>query len=66
LLSHLFLDFFTHGEDWAPQLLYPWSDWRVSPFGEWEWFNRTWWAGFCLTLNWSIVWLSLSGIGSLS
>lgn len=66
LLSHLFLDFFTHGEEWAPRLLYPWSDARVSPFGEWEWFNRTWWAGFCLTLNWSIVWLSLSGIGSLS
>lgn len=67
LLSHLFLDFFTHGDAWAPRLLYPWSDAYVSPLcGEWEWFNRTWWAGFCLTLNWSIIWLSLSGIGSPS
>lgn len=53
LLSHLVLDLPTHGPGWAPPLLYPWDPWRFSFGDEWEFFNRSWWRGFMLTLLWS-------------
>lgn len=57
LLSHLLLDLPTHGPVWAPPLLFPISDHRFSFGKEWEWFSRTWWLGFLITITWSTIWL---------
>lgn len=57
LLSHILLDLPTHGKQWAPPLLYPFSEQRYSFGTEWEWFNRSWWQGLVLTLIWSLAWL---------
>lgn len=57
LLSHLLLDLPTHGPKWAPPLFYPWSELRYGWGEEWEWFSRSWWIGFGITLVWSITWL---------
>lgn len=54
-LSHLVLDFVTHGHTWAPRLLHPFSSARPRSFEEWEWGNRSWWGGFWLAYLWSIV-----------
>jgi membrane-bound metal-dependent hydrolase YbcI (DUF457 family) len=58
-LSHLILDIPTHGEHWAPTLLWP-SQKRFSAGEEWEWFNRSWFAGLQLSFLWGIAWLLLS------
>lgn len=56
LVSHLFLDFFTHGVSWGSPLLYPFSHYRFSPLGEeWEFFNDVWWLGLFLAVSWCIV-----------
>lgn len=60
LLSHILLDLPTHGKHWAPPLLYPFTKTRYSCGTEWEWFNRSWWQGFVLTLLWSLAWLFVS------
>lgn len=52
LLSHLFLDVPTHGKQWAPPLLFPFFDYRVSAGEEWEFFNASWKRGFVLTILW--------------
>lgn len=59
LLSHLVLDLPTHGEQWGPTLLYPYSDKRFSMGEEWEFFNFSWWRGLCLTGIWIVVCLAL-------
>lgn len=63
LLSHLFLDIPTHGDKWAPPLLYPFSKERSGCGTEWEFFNGTWWFGLALTATWSGACWSLSVIG---
>ena len=65
LLSHLLLDIPTHGKEWAPTLLYPLSEKRYSYGEEWEWFNRSWIIGLCMTIMWSAIWFALAyrGIG---
>lgn len=60
LLSHLLLDLPTHGSEWAPPLLYPWSNKRFSYGEEWEWFSPDWWIGLYITLVWSVSWLLLA------
>lgn len=60
VLSHILLDLPTHGRQWAPPLLYPFSERRYSMGTEWEWFNRSWWLGLGLTLLWSLAWLSVT------
>lgn len=58
LLSHILLDIPTHGEKWAPPLLFPISRQRASLFGlEWEWFNLAWWRGLCFTFIWIFLWV---------
>lgn len=53
IVSHLILDMPTHGDDWAPTLMWP-SKFRYSiGHDEWEWFNETWWFGLLLTFLWS-------------
>ncbi len=65
--SHIVLDAVTHGNAWCPRLLYPSEMHRGSPFGEWEWFNRSWWFGLSIALIWICVCLLLSfDIGSPS
>lgn len=48
--SHIFLDFFTHGKDFAPRLFYPFSDYRITIFQEWEFFNKSFWIGLFIVL----------------
>lgn len=60
LLSHLVLDLPTHGEQWAPPLLYPFRKTRFSMGEEWEFFNVPWIIGFLITLTWCEIWLLLS------
>ena len=55
LLSHLVLDLPTHGPDWAPPLLLPYSKRRFSFGKEWEFFNSSWYIG----LNIATIWSSL-------
>lgn len=48
--SHIVLDIMTHDRVFAPRLLYP-LPWRMrAPFGEWEYFNRSWFLGAGVTL----------------
>jgi membrane-bound metal-dependent hydrolase YbcI (DUF457 family) len=63
--SHIVLDVPTHGERWAPPLMWP-SKRRYSMGDEWEWFNYSWFHGAFLAILWIIVCLplSLSHIGS--
>lgn len=51
-LSHILIDLVTHGNDWAPRPLYPFSD-RVFRLNipEWEFFNSTWKFGLVLSLG---------------
>jgi hypothetical protein len=66
LLSHLILDMPTHGDKWAPPLLFPFDSMRFSCGEEWEWFNRSWCLGLLLTLCWSAAWFSFAlATGSL-
>jgi hypothetical protein len=66
LLSHLLLDIPTHGEQWAPPLLFPFDLHRFSYGEEWEWFNPSWCFGFLLTIFWSSIWFSFALVtGSL-
>jgi membrane-bound metal-dependent hydrolase YbcI (DUF457 family) len=60
VLSHILLDFPTHGPRWAPTLLYPFSSERFGIGSEWEWFNKTWWLGLGLTAIWSLTWLAVA------
>ena len=53
LLSHTVLDVPTHGPDWAPRLLYPYSEVRLLCFKEWEFFNCSWFLGLSFALLWS-------------
>lgn len=57
LVSHLALDVPTHGKEWAPTLLWPFSYRRYSLGTEWEFFNTSWSNGLDLTIIWSILWL---------
>lgn len=58
VLSHIILDYPTHGPRWAPTLFYPMSKARFGHgLQEWEWGNATWWRGLVLTLIWSLAWL---------
>lgn len=59
LLSHILLDLPTHGETWAPPLLYPFSNKRFSLGYEWEWFSVSWWVGLLLTFAWIILWIKI-------
>lgn len=59
LLSHLVLDAPTHGEQWAPPLLYPYSDARFSFGQEWEFFNLPWLCGLWVSFLWIILVSSL-------
>lgn len=44
--SHIFLDTFTHGDQWAPRPIYPLSDFHFKlGVEEWEFFNTTWFLG---------------------
>lgn len=53
--SHLFLDVFTHGEEWGATLFWPFSPMRVSvaPL-DWEFFNYVWVVGLCIAAWWII------------
>ena len=55
LLSHLFLDWLTHGDDWAPPLAYPFRKRFNAGFGEWEWFDDVWWLGASAAFAWCLV-----------
>lgn len=56
LVSHLYLDFFTHGPIWGSPILYPFSKRRFSPLGEeWEFFNEVWWVGLFLAVCWCFI-----------
>jgi membrane-bound metal-dependent hydrolase YbcI (DUF457 family) len=66
ILSHLLLDLPTHGDKWAPPLLYPFDSMRFSYGEEWEWFNIEWWRGALLTLLWITICFNFAlAIGSL-
>lgn len=55
-MSHIILDIPTHGQVWAPRLFLPFDkNPTFTCFQEWEWFNHTWWAGFRVSLLWSIL-----------
>jgi membrane-bound metal-dependent hydrolase YbcI (DUF457 family) len=61
IISHLVLDIPTHGEQWAPPLLFPFDRHRFSYGGEeWEWFNPVWCFGFLITMVWSSIWFSVA------
>lgn len=60
LLSHLTLDIPTHGMQWAPRVLYPYSHKPLLNCGEWEFFNRQWFVGLGITIGWIITWLLLA------
>lgn len=49
-LSHIVLDFFTHGGDFSPQIFFPISKWRCKYFKEWEFFNSSFWFGISIVL----------------
>jgi len=60
--THIALDIPTHGETFAPRLLYPLSDWHIPGVGEWEFFNRTYWLGIAVTI---LAWIVRLLIGFL-
>jgi hypothetical protein len=60
LFSHLLLDLFTHGKEWGPPLFYPLNNKRYTFTQEWEWFNASWFLGFCITISWSLTWFGLA------
>ena len=57
-LSHIALDVPTHGELWAPRLMYPFSQFKLGNFIEWEFGSRTWYFGSFLTLVWIAICLA--------
>lgn len=66
IMSHLLLDLPTHGEEWAPPLLYPFDPHRFSMGEEWEWFNMSWGLGFLINFCWISSCFSYAlAIGSL-
>jgi len=54
-MSHFVLDFFTHGSTFAPRFFYPLSDFHVTEFEEWEFFNYHWWMGLLVSVYWVII-----------
>lgn len=48
--SHLLLDWPTHKSTFCQRPFYPLSNWRLRGFGEWEFFNRYWGIGLCVSL----------------
>ncbi len=58
LLSHFYLDFFTHRGVWTVRLFWPWGK-TFKSGGEWEFFNRAWLAGIGFAVIWSFVWLQI-------
>lgn len=67
LFSHLALDLPTHGDKWAPPLLYPFDSMRFSCGEEWEFFNLSWFRGFLFTLLWITICFNFAlAIGSPS
>lgn len=65
-VSHLVLDLPTHGEYWAPTLLYPHPRrFRMGQCGEWEFFNVNWYRGLIYASLWSATCILLLVIGSL-
>ena len=48
--SHIILDIPTHGPVWSPNLLYPVHKKGFSCFGEWEFFNGSWFLGLFLSV----------------
>lgn len=66
ILSHLLLDLPTHGDKWAPPLLFPFDSMRFSCGEEWEFGNLSWWQGVLFTLLWVVICFNFaSAIGSL-
>lgn len=56
LASHLVLDITTHGDKWYPRLLWP-INYRIYCGVEWEFYNRSWQIGACITFIWCSLWL---------
>lgn len=54
-VSHIALDAITHGETWAPRLLYPSPLILNVEFNEWEFFNLSWWRGAAVAAIWSAL-----------
>jgi len=50
IMSHILLDFFTHGPIFSPRLIYPFSNWRFSKFKEWEFGNDSFYRGIILII----------------
>ncbi len=49
VLSHIFIDIFTHGSKWNPRLFFPF-DFHFSCFKEWEFGNTTYFLGLITTV----------------
>lgn len=60
VVSHIVLDLPTHGKQWAPPLLFPFSAKRYSMGDDWEWGNASWQRGLIVTFIWSITCLSIT------
>lgn len=60
LLSHIVLDIPTHGNIWAPKLLFPFKDWSFKGFSEWEFFSFSWYVGLTITTGWIVCALFLT------
>lgn len=56
LFSHILLDLRTHGKQWSPPLLFPFSERHFFSAEEWEFFNISWLKGFIPFLAWEILW----------
>ena len=50
LLSHVLVDVFTHSPRWAPRLFYPFNDFHLTYFSEWEFFSEAWMACWIVLL----------------
>lgn len=49
---HIVLDMFTHGDKWAPPLLYPFTKTRYSITGkEWEFGNNSFYFGLLIAIG---------------
>lgn len=58
--SHLYLDLATHGSQWAPRLLWPWTQYSWGGI-EWEFFNESWFIGSFLAFLWMALCLNFYG-----
>jgi len=54
-LSHIILDIPTHGKQWAPMPLYPFSNFAFRYFNEWEWLDATWFKGLALAISFILI-----------